>query len=133
MAVRFIMVFILAVAITGCLKKAADESIPAGVSVTEESAMDIAADSSQEPQEVMQGKNVSVKPADTQTAAFEKPSIHDIQKALKSANLYHGNIDGIIGPNTKKAIEAFQSQNSLKADGKVGPKTWQKLKEYLVK
>ncbi|MCX5687096.1 MAG: peptidoglycan-binding domain-containing protein [Candidatus Omnitrophica bacterium] len=63
----------------------------------------------------------------------EKPSVQDIQQALKNANLYEGNIDGVIGPNTRKAIEAFQSQSGLKADGKVGPKTWQKLKEYLVK
>lgn len=65
--------------------------------------------------------------------APEKPSPENIQTALKNAGLYTGNIDGKIGPKTKKAIEAFQQQNSLTADGKVGQKTWDKLKAYLNK
>ncbi|MCK9615109.1 MAG: peptidoglycan-binding protein [Candidatus Omnitrophica bacterium] len=63
----------------------------------------------------------------------EKPSAEDIQKALKNAGLYTGNIDGKIGPKTKKAIEAFQSQNGLTVDGKVGARTWEKLGVYLTK
>ena len=51
--------------------------------------------------------------------------------ALKNAGLYQGNIDGKIGPRTKKAIEQFQTNNGLKADGKVGPKTWAALQQYL--
>lgn len=66
-------------------------------------------------------------------AAPEKPTIQDIQKALKNAGLYAGKVDGVLGPKTKNAIEAFQKQNNLKADGKVGPKTWDKLKTYLTK
>jgi peptidoglycan hydrolase-like protein with peptidoglycan-binding domain len=54
-----------------------------------------------------------------------------IQQALKNAGLYNGNIDGKIGPASKKAIEAFQKQNGLKVDGKVGPKTWMALEHYL--
>ncbi|OGW83248.1 MAG: hypothetical protein A3C47_02125 [Omnitrophica bacterium RIFCSPHIGHO2_02_FULL_51_18] len=54
-----------------------------------------------------------------------------IQTALKNAGLYQGNIDGKIGPRTKKAIEQFQTNNGLKADGKVGPKTWAALEPYL--
>jgi len=56
-----------------------------------------------------------------------------IQQALKNAGIYDGKIDGNIGPKTKKAIEAFQSQNGLKADGKVGRKTWKALSAYLNK
>lgn len=56
-----------------------------------------------------------------------------IQQALKNAGLYKGKIDGNIGPMTKKAIETFQSQNGLKADGKVGRKTWKVLSPYLNK
>ncbi len=54
-----------------------------------------------------------------------------IQTALKNAGLYQGNIDGKIGPNTRKAIETFQQNNGLKVDGKVGPKTWAALEAYL--
>jgi peptidoglycan hydrolase-like protein with peptidoglycan-binding domain len=60
----------------------------------------------------------------------ETPTVEDIQKALKNAGFYAGNIDGKLGPKTKKAIEEFQAQNSLKVDGKVGKQTWSKLKEF---
>ena len=55
----------------------------------------------------------------------------DIQTALKSANFYTGNIDGKIGPKTKRAIVEFQRAKGLKTDGKVGSKTWMELEKYL--
>lgn len=54
-----------------------------------------------------------------------------IQVALKNAGFYTGAIDGKIGPASRKAVEAFQKQNGLKVDGKVGPKTWAVLEGYL--
>ena len=54
-----------------------------------------------------------------------------IQMALKNAGLYTGNVDGKVGPMTRKAIETFQTDNGLKVDGKVGPMTWAKLETYL--
>jgi peptidoglycan hydrolase-like protein with peptidoglycan-binding domain len=62
-----------------------------------------------------------------------KPGPKEIQQALKNAGIYDGKVDGNIGPKTKKAIEAFQTQNGLKADGKVGRKTWKALSVYLNK
>ena len=64
------------------------------------------------------------------TAAL-KPTSEDMQVALKNAGFYTGNIDGKIGPMSKKAIEAFQKANGLTADGKVGSKTWSLLSKYL--
>ncbi|MBN1913748.1 MAG: peptidoglycan-binding protein [Candidatus Omnitrophica bacterium] len=60
-----------------------------------------------------------------------KPVPKEIQSALKNAGYYSGRIDGKIGPVSKKAIEAFQKAKGLKADGKVGPKTWAVLSGYL--
>ena len=60
-----------------------------------------------------------------------KPTDIEIQTALKNAGFYSGSIDGKIGPKSKKAIEDFQSANGLKADGKVGAKTWEALGKYL--
>jgi len=60
-----------------------------------------------------------------------KPTDIEIQTALKNAGFYSGNIDGKIGPKSKKAIEDFQSANGLKVDGKVGAKTWEALGKYL--
>lgn len=71
--------------------------------------------------------------ASAPTQVTGKPAPKEIQQALKNAGLYDGKIDGNIGPKTKKAIEAFQTQNGLKADGKVGRKTWKILSPYLNK
>lgn len=60
-----------------------------------------------------------------------KPSITEIQTALKNAGYYTGNIDGKSGPMTKKAVADFQKANNLQADGRVGPKTWVLLSAYL--
>ncbi len=62
-----------------------------------------------------------------------KPTPKEIQQALKNAGLYDGKVDGHLGAKSKKAIEAFQTQNNLKADGKVGRKTWKLLSTYLNK
>lgn len=55
----------------------------------------------------------------------------DIQTALKASGFYAGNIDGKVGPKTKRAIVEFQKAKGLRADGKVGPKTWMELEKYL--
>jgi peptidoglycan hydrolase-like protein with peptidoglycan-binding domain len=44
-----------------------------------------------------------------------------VQAALKIT------VDGKFGSQTKAAVEAFQKQNGLKADGVVGANTWSKL------
>ncbi|MBI3314881.1 MAG: peptidoglycan-binding protein [Candidatus Omnitrophica bacterium] len=66
-----------------------------------------------------------------EATASGKPTTRQIQQALKNSGFYAGKVDGDLGPKTKKAIEAFQSQNGLKADGKVGPKTWRLLSAHL--
>ena len=38
-------------------------------------------------------------------------------------------IDGIFGKNTKLAVMEFQSCHGLKADGIIGPKTWNLVHE----
>ena len=54
-------------------------------------------------------------------------SVHDIQSALSNKGFDPGEIDGIWGRNTIKAVRAFQSANGLKVDGVVGPNTMGKL------
>ena len=60
-----------------------------------------------------------------------KPSVKEIQSALKNAGFYNGQVDGKMGPMTKKAVEDFQKAKALQADGKVGTKTWGLLSAYL--
>lgn len=59
-----------------------------------------------------------------------KPTGIEVQTALKNAGFYAGNIDGKLGPKSKKAIEDFQKANGLKVDGKVGPKTWEAMSKH---
>jgi len=60
-----------------------------------------------------------------------RPSAKEIQTALKNAGFYAGSIDGTLGPQSMKAVEAFQKASGLSVDGKVGPKTWAALRKYL--
>lgn len=46
-----------------------------------------------------------------------------IQTKLKRWGYYDGEIDGIFGSATKKAVISFQKKNGLTADGIAGPKT----------
>lgn len=54
-----------------------------------------------------------------------------LQLALTRAGYDPGGIDGIFGTRTLDAVERFQRNNSLAADGVVGRLTWAKLFPYL--
>ena len=60
-----------------------------------------------------------------------RPTMKQIQKALKNAGYDPGSIDGRYGKKTKDAIKDFQRAKNLKSDGKVGKKTWRLLRKYL--
>lgn len=51
-------------------------------------------------------------------------AVADVQQFLAQAGFYDGAIDGKFGPESKAAVEQFQRQNSLIADGVVGHQTW---------
>jgi len=59
-----------------------------------------------------------------------KTDVKSVQTALKNAGYYNGEIDGVKGRNTKRAIKAFQRDHGLAADGIVGSKTWDLLSKY---
>ncbi|MCX7927492.1 MAG: peptidoglycan-binding protein [Candidatus Omnitrophica bacterium] len=63
--------------------------------------------------------------------SYKKPTIKQIQIALKNAGFDPGPIDGTMGKKTRSAIREFQRQNGLVVDGKVGKKTWAVLSAYL--
>ena len=63
-------------------------------------------------------------------SGFEIPAV-DIQRALKSAGYFDGEVDGEIGSKTRESVRKFQQDNELHADGVVGKKTWDKLKVHL--
>jgi len=54
------------------------------------------------------------------------PEVEKLQEWLTVAG-FEAEVDGKFGSETKRAVEAFQEQEGLKVDGKVGPNTWQAL------
>lgn len=54
-------------------------------------------------------------------------NIREIQQTLKDKGFDPGEIDGIWGRRSIRAVRAFQAANGLTADGIVGPKTLAKL------
>ena len=56
-----------------------------------------------------------------------------IQRVLKNAGYYQGQIDGKIGLRTQESIRRFQKANGLKVDGIVGRRTTAALNKYLNK
>lgn len=47
----------------------------------------------------------------------------DVQAALNRIGVDVGTVDGLVGPKTRKGIEAFQKRAGLDVDGIAGPKT----------
>jgi len=61
---------------------------------------------------------VSPAPADASPA-----KVAALQSALQALHLYDGYVDGIEGPQTRRAILALQRRRGLAVDGVVGPRT----------
>lgn len=57
-------------------------------------------------------------------------TVKEIQTRLKSWGYYEGNVDGIFGSATEKAVRYFQRSNGLTVDGKVGTETLAALGIY---
>jgi uncharacterized protein (TIGR02594 family) len=56
------------------------------------------------------------------------PRVRDLQLTLKSLT-YAVDLDGVFGPQTRRAVSSFQLANGLTIDGVVGPFTAAKLNE----
>jgi len=128
--------------LTGCSKKKAEETpvaemqTQAAPSQTQLNAENLTSQAAAKAEAVSTSMQPGAVPASTPEVAqtvtsVAKPTGEEIQTALKNAGYYSGVIDGKLGPKSKKAIEDFQKDNGLVADGKVGAKTWSKLQAHL--
>ena len=48
---------------------------------------------------------------------FTDNEVRSVQKALKIRGIYSGQLDGILGPDTRQAIETYQSRNNRPVTG----------------
>lgn len=131
------VVFLLvAMAATGCAKKEAAEGelgMPMSVSVEGTGTTNLITKAGTPVEANTPTAPIMNEPTQMPEApvAYVAPTVQEIQQALKNAGLYTGAVDGKLGPMTKKAVTEFQQQSGLVADGKVGSKTWEKLKAHL--
>ena len=136
-----VVVFLICLIAAGCSKKTEEMTGVSGLGLEGESkdeiTQTITSPEAEQPPVVSQPQPIQVEAKIEQNmqavplASDEIERNKQIQTALKNANLYFGEIDGKIGVLTRKAIEEFQKASGLQVDGKVGPKTWAVLSQYL--
>jgi peptidoglycan hydrolase-like protein with peptidoglycan-binding domain len=72
--------------------------------------------------------STSGMPQQEQTAVnAPRNEIRQAQGQLRDQGLYHGRIDGVLGPETKQALQQFQQKNGLPATATLDQQTMDKL------
>lgn len=59
--------------------------------------------------------------------ALRKDNIRWAQTELRERGLYKGSLDGVLGPETKRALGQFQMQKGLDRTAAIDAKTWEAL------
>jgi peptidoglycan hydrolase-like protein with peptidoglycan-binding domain len=63
----------------------------------------------------------------TPGAGVWKDDVRWAQVELRNAGLYNGSLDGVLGPQTKQALGAFQHKNGLARTASLDAQTWDAL------
>ena len=61
---------------------------------------------------------------------FRKDDIRWAQVELRYRDLYKGSLDGVLGPQTKRALARFQKTNGLDQTASIDARTWEALTDY---
>ncbi|MFF9204133.1 peptidoglycan-binding protein [Streptomyces sp. NPDC014986] len=56
------------------------------------------------------------------------PGVIEAQCLLRRAGVPPGDVDGIFGPLTRRAVKRLQTRDGLAVDGVIGPRTWEALR-----
>jgi peptidoglycan hydrolase-like protein with peptidoglycan-binding domain len=59
----------------------------------------------------------------SRTIHMSRAEIQDVQQKLQADNLYHGKIDGMLGPETRRAVTEYQKQNGLRVTANLDRQT----------
>ena len=59
--------------------------------------------------------------------SLRKDDIRWAQVELRSRGLYNGSLDGVLGPQTKQALDQFQAKNGLNRTSSLDTRTWDAL------
>jgi peptidoglycan hydrolase-like protein with peptidoglycan-binding domain len=62
--------------------------------------------------------------------AAGRPAVAALQVTLRHHRVYHGPVDGLIGPRTTAAVIRFQRRHGLTPDGVAGPRTRRALGRF---
>ncbi|WP_019673296.1 lytic murein transglycosylase [Psychrobacter lutiphocae] len=72
-------------------------------------------------------------PWPTDDPGLSRKQSREVQQALHDLGYDIGEVDGFIGDGTRKAIQQYQTDNNLEADGKAGQKIYQHLMQAVEK
>ncbi|MEO0535865.1 MAG: peptidoglycan-binding protein [Cyanobacteria bacterium P01_A01_bin.123] len=72
-------------------------------------------------------QNAQITPTPILTLGQRGEAVERLQQQLQIQGYDLDTVDGIFGPATLTAVEAFQEDQNLEVDGIVGAKTWQQL------
>lgn len=70
------------------------------------------------------------KPGSTLRRGDKNELVVELQIKLKELGFYTGTIDGSYGPKTEDAVEALQKERKITQDGICGPKTWAAINAF---
>jgi peptidoglycan hydrolase-like protein with peptidoglycan-binding domain len=71
--------------------------------------------------------NAQTNQYDQGTQQTSEPQVEQAQQQLKSAGLYRGAVDGIVGPETQTALTRFQRQQGLPQTAQLDQQTMNRL------
>jgi peptidoglycan hydrolase-like protein with peptidoglycan-binding domain len=60
-------------------------------------------------------------------SAFDHDDVNKVQQSLSDKGLYHGQIDGLMGPQTRQAIREYQKSENLPVTSRLDTETAGKL------
>jgi hypothetical protein len=52
-------------------------------------------------------------------SAYDDGLVGQVQHRLARAGYYHGSVDGVMGPETRRAIRTYERSNNLRVDGAI--------------